>query len=355
VAGKRRTQGEGSVYFDSSRGRWVGQAWIAGSRRKVSGRTKADAAAALGRLVHGDEAERHADRRGRLSGLLADWQAQAIPNRKLAPATVEAHAWACALWTARLGSVRLAELDVVKVERALAAMAEDRLSRASLVKARSTLRQALAWAQRRRLVTYNAATAAELPTDAKGARARRALTAGEVKALLAEFDEHPWQAMYALMARVGLRPGEAAGVCADAIDLDSEPPTVAVIRAVHLERGRPVLTEALKTAGARRTLAIPADVAEVLKPLSACDGLLFTAEDGGPVWPSTARSELVEACTAAEVPKVSPNELRHSAATILADSGLSPHQVADILGHRTTRMVDEVYRHRPPIIRGAER
>jgi hypothetical protein len=78
--------------------------------------------------------------------------------------------------------------------------------------------------------------------------------------------------MCALMARVGLRPGEAAGVCGDAPEVDSNPPTVAVLRAVHLDNGRPVLTDKLKTAGERRTLAIPADLAASLGALAIRPG-----------------------------------------------------------------------------------
>jgi integrase len=65
-------------------------------------------------------------------------------------------------------------------------------------------------------------------------------------------------------------------------------------------------------------------------------------------------SELTAAYERAGVPRVSSNELRHTAATMLVDRGLLPHQVADLLGHSTTRMVDAVYRHRPPVITGAE-
>ncbi len=360
-AKRRRSHGEGSIYYDESRQRWVGQAWLEGRRRKVTARTKAEVSARLGRLLHGDPAERHVDRRQTVAGLLADWQAKSLAAKTLAPSTREAHQWAASRWVDELGSVKLDRLDVVAVEKALGRMAaggkdQRPLSKASLVKARSTLRQALAWAERRRVVSHNAAAVAELPHGANGAGTRRALSADELARLLDALDGHPMGPMFRCMARVGLRPGEAAGLCADALDLDADPPTVAVVRAVQLRRGRPALVDDLKTSGSRRTLAIPDDVRQALAdPLAAAgDGLLFRAPGGGPLWPSTARTELVAACQAAGVEPVTPNELRHSCATLLADSGLPPHHVADILGHRSTRMVDAVYRHRPAVIRGAE-
>lgn len=352
--GKRRIQGEGTVYFDSTRSRWVGQVWLDGRRRKVSARTKEDAAKALGKLAHGDASARQVDRRLTVAALLDDWQTKSLANKRRASSTVERHAWACARLSAELARTKVATLDAARIEKAFSRMADDGLSRASLVEIRGTLRQALDWAVRRRLVTYNAADAAELPTEARRSRDKNALSPADLEKLLTALEDHPWRAMFALSARAGLRPGEAAGVCADAVDLTGDPPTVAVVRAVHLVRGRPVLGEQLKTKGARRTLAIPSDVVAMLEPLLDRDGLLFTAAGGGPVWPSTARSELADACKAAEVPVITPNELRHSAATHMADRGVAPHIVADVLGHTTTRMVDAVYRHRPPVIRGAE-
>src|SRR5690606_16096941 len=145
---------------------------------------------------------------------------------------------------------------------------------------------------------------------------------------------------------------------------------IAVVRAVQLEHGRPALVDQLKTRVSRRTLAIPADVADLLRPLVAerPDGLLFTADNGGPVWPSMARGVLAAKCAAVNdaavdawkdagghgdkpelMPTVTPNELRHTFATLAADR-LPPHQIADILGHTTSRMVDQTYRHRPPVI-----
>lgn len=354
---KKRQRGEGAVYWDKSRARWVGQVRLDGRWRKVSDKDKDVAARKLGKLIHGVEAERNADRRTTVKMLLSEWQATALPGKGLAPSTIEAHAWAAALWVNAFGATKLVDLEVRAVERALTKMATTgRLSKGSLIKVRSTLRQAVQWGERRRMVSFNAAAVAELPTAAKDGRDRRALTADELKTLMAALAEHPLRPLFLLMARVGLRPGEASGICADVLDLDGNPPTVAVIRAIQLRNGRPRLVDDLKTAGARRTLAIPADVVAALRPAvtKKHDVLLFSAADGRPLWPSTVRAELAAACVRAEVPVVTPNELRHTAATLLADSGLAPHQVADILGHRSTRMVDAVYRHRPAVILGAD-
>jgi integrase len=357
--GKRRSQGEGTIYHDASRDRWIGQVWIDGRRRKVSARTKADASAKLGQLLHGDPTERHVDRRLTVAGLLEDWKSLYLSASNRAPGTKEVHRWSAAIITEEIGKVKVSDLDARHVEKMLHRLATrtDRpLSRASLVKVRSTLRQALAWGERRRIVSHNAAAVAELPEAVETARGRRALTIEEEEALVVAMEGHQYAPLWILSLRVGLRPGEAAGVCVDALELDADPPTVSVIRAVRLEGGCPRLVDRLKTARARRTLALPADVAELLRPVvQACEtDPLVTAPNGEPVWPSTVRAELSAVAELAHVGKVSPNELRHTAATRMADAGVPPHVIADVLGHSSTRMVDAVYRHRPSVIHGAD-
>ena len=42
----------------------------------------------------------------------------------------------------------------------------------------------------------------------------------------------------------------------------------------------------------------------------------------------------------------SPNELRHSAASLLVDAGVPLQEVADLLGHVNVRMLASTYRHK---------
>ena len=58
---------------------------------------------------------------------------------------------------------------------------------------------------------------------------------------------------------------------------------------------------------------------------------------------SRAIERLVQA---AKIDPVSPNELRHTAATLLVDTGMRLEEVADLLGHKDTSMLIETYRHR---------
>jgi hypothetical protein len=76
-------------------------------------------------------------------------------------------------------------------------------------------------------------------------------------------------------------------------------------------------------------------------------GLVFTTEVGTPIDPSNLRRTAKALCEAAKVDPVSPNELgRHTAASLLYDAGMSLDEIADLLGHNSTRMLEAHYRHR---------
>ena len=50
-----------------------------------------------------------------------------------------------------------------------------------------------------------------------------------------------------------------------------------------------------------------------------------------------------------------PRELRHSFVSVLADNGVSIEEISQLVGHRSTAVTEQVYRHqlRPVMQRGA--
>ena len=74
---------------------------------------------------------------------------------------------------------------------------------------------------------------------------------------------------------------------------------------------------------------------------------MFTTSIGTPIHGSNLRRALRALTERAKVPNVSPNELgRHSAASLLHDAGVPLEVIADLLGHASTRMLEQHYRHR---------
>ena len=62
-------------------------------------------------------------------------------------------------------------------------------------------------------------------------------------------------------------------------------------------------------------------------------------------------SPIIEFASPPGLGRWTPNELRHSAASLLSASGVPLEVIADVLGHASTRMLEQHYRHqvRPSI------
>jgi integrase len=74
-------------------------------------------------------------------------------------------------------------------------------------------------------------------------------------------------------------------------------------------------------------------------------GLVFTTVMGTPIDHSNFRRLIDRVTRAAGLGHWTPNELRHSAGSLLIDEGVAIQEVADLLGH-SPRMLMETYRHK---------
>ena len=131
-------------------------------------------------------------------------------------------------WSPRWGTIALAKLTPADVEQWLAAEAAAPGGRAhaTLSKYKNTLSRMLSWAQRRRVVTWNVASIAELPAATATAKSRRSLTVDEAGRLLATLEGHRLAGYFAVMLFCGLRPGEVDALSWDDVDLDAGTLTV---------------------------------------------------------------------------------------------------------------------------------
>ena len=368
AAPKRRARGEGTVYFDEERGRWIAAVKIDGRRRKVSAKDKTEARAKLAQLL----AAKHTgaavpDRSVTVARALDDFLTRALPNRTsgrrpLSPTTIERHHASAAHIRRELGAVRLAELTVVSIDNMLDRLtagcgARRPLGRASQQKILQTLALTLDYAKRRKLIAENVAREATIPPAAKPTTPRTSLRPDQARALLDELHLERNGAMFAMSLMLGLRPGEAAGLFWEDLHLDEG--LVNVTRGLRVVRNRTEVADDLKTESSKRTVAMPADLvdwlrrhrteqaAERLRSTEWRDPrLVFATRTGRPLSPSNNRRQLSAICERLGIAAVTPNELRHSCASLLADEGVSNEAIADLLGHTTTRMVDQTYRHR---------
>ncbi len=99
-----------------------------------------------------------------------------------------------------------------------------------------------------------------------------------------------------------------------------------------------VLLPGRKTKGSWRQVPISPILREVLRRAPT------TSEKVVPRWQNVHRSLLL-ACQRARIDPVSPNDLRRTFASWLAQAGVPLKVIAELLGHASTRMVELVYGH----------
>jgi integrase len=359
---QRREKGSGSVYEDPKRpGRFIGEVRIDGKRRRVSGATKTEVRANLRNLTaKRDTGQQIGDRQVTVATVVDDFMTRDVPNRNLAPKTLELYEWTADLIRAEIGTVRLSALTPDTVEAMLdrlSSRSNQPLSRSSLTKVRGTLQRSIAFAERRGKATRNVALAATITPSAARTKPRRALAPTDARRLLDALRGERNGLMLALSLRLGLRPGEAAALYWS----DVTRGVVNISRGLRRDGNRPVIVDEVKTEGSRRTIELPADVVDwfvehrrqqleerIAAERWADERLVFATSVGTVVEPRNSRRQLAAICASLgeTFPLVKPNELRHSCASLLSDEGVPLELIADLLGHASTDMLDRTYRHR---------
>jgi integrase len=367
LATLRRARGEGSIFRDDGRDRWIGQVDLGldpdgrRRRRKVSGRTRAEVARKLRELRRAEERSLDLSRQApNVAQVARDWFSKSASGRK-APSTlsrlrprIERHI------VPAIGNIRLDMLRPEHIESWLAQEAAAGKAQRTIADYRQTLSEILTWCERRRLIGWNPARVAELPRDARAPVERRTLTPGQIGPLLAALENERLGPYFKILILCGLRPGEADALAWSAVDFDAR--TIHIARALQRgDGGHPIAIGSTKSKRTR-TLGLPTLMIDALmrqrnqqeadRALAgaaysgAWPDLVFLSEVGTPLHPSNVRRTFHNVCERAGLPLFTPYEMRHSAASLLVAAGVPPFEVADVLGHADLRMLERHYRHR---------
>lgn len=363
----RRARGDGSVFYDTSRGCWVGLVDLGRDpetrrrvRRKVSAPSREECRDKLDELREEKRKTGTVARRDVTVGqVLDDWLANPPPRARTA-GTRRCHRDAAARWPEWVKGTRLVRLTPGQVERALAGMADGGYATATIKATRSVLVRSIIRAQRDGLVMRNVAQLVPCPEGTR--RESRSMTIEQVNALLSA-DLTPWWRAYLYTGIMcGLRPGELLGL--RWADVDAAEGVIRVRKSVKVTeqpdgRSRPSV-EDLKTERSRRTLVMPAAVASMLAAqrrdqaaqrlragtLYADHGLVLCQDSGRPCWPVTVRSRFRALCQRAGLGEGwHPHEQRHTFVSVLSDAGVDIDKIADAAGHINSNVTKTVYRH----------
>jgi integrase len=244
----------------------------------------------------------------------------------------------------RWGAVSLGDIRPSAVQSWITDLGRDTDGRkglgASVVqRSHQVLAAILADAVRDRMIATNPAAGTKLP---RKTRKRPVYLTHRQVAALAEASG-PHGPLVLLLAYTGLRWGEATGLRVRDLDMLRKRATVSE-NAVWV--GSEVFVGTPKTHKAR---AVPLPAFLLPELARQCEGkgredLLFPGEDGGYLGRShTGSGWFDKAVTRAKLPKVSPHDLRHTAASLAVSAGANVKAIQRMLGHASAAMTLDLY------------
>lgn len=343
---------EGSIFRRKTgrdAGVWVSAVTMRDGRRvSRTSHSRDDAKAELAELIRLRDARAPITDRIRLGDYLGRWVNE---PRSLAPATRRKHEQIIRLHIVPvLGHVRLSELSTADVGDLLASLG---LADRSVGHVRATLRRCLADAVRDGLVSRNVGALAVPPRQSHADRP--ILDATQARRLIDATRGTRYGPLWTVLLTTGLRISEALGLAWSAVDLAA--PSITVRHQLAREDGKWVRRKP-KTDKGRRTIPLTPLGVEALRAQQAMqeqdrggaprpiDGLVFLSPAGRPLHSTNTLADLYADLDRAKLPRVTQHDLRHSAATILYSMGIPIESIADMLGHSTTRVTADLYRHR---------
>ena len=366
----RRNRGDGGLYWDESRERWIGVVTVGYDsrgkprRRKISAKTKTEGNEKLRALLRevelgvdltqGDVTIAEVVEAWLTHGLHGRSEATLAQNRHLA----ESHI------LPMLGRKRLRDLRAHDVDRMLAAR-RHQLSTSTLQRVLSIRRRAIRWAEARDLVGRNVASLCTAPSG-KAGRPSKSMTLLQAQALIRACDDSSLGAYVTLAMLIGARNEELRALTWDHVDLvglphamPPVPPSIRVWRSVRAGGDT-------KTRLSRRTLGLPGHAVEALAKHRAKmqesgvfdeGGLVFCSARGTALDSANVRRMFRNICTKAglEAAEWTPRELRHSFVSLMSDAGVPLEEIARLIGHGSTKVTETVYRKqlRPVLTEGA--
>ncbi|MBK7781496.1 MAG: site-specific integrase [Ardenticatenia bacterium] len=258
-----------------------------------------------------------------------------------------------------LGRHTLATLSAGHVQRMIKDKAAAGLSPATVQRIRATLRLALADAERKGIIGRNPARFVDLPAVRRNPP--EALEPERAAAILEAVKGHRLEALIIVAMFTGMRQGELLGLPWKAVDLVAGRLTVGQALS-RRTAAAPILAEP-KTKRSRRTLPLPPLAVAALRAHGErqrfeqktagdawqnADGLVFVAQDGGPLDASTALRALRLPIAAAGLPRMRFHDLRHAYATLALQAGAGLREVMEGLGHADIGTTGNVYAHVTP-------
>jgi integrase len=345
---KRRTKGEGSLWYDSQNDRWMAKITLPNKKRRTkSGKNKNDVLNWLtdqrSKINKGTYVT---DENVKLGDFITSYM-EDIAKHNLRPKTFSAHnGYVKNHIVPELGHINLNALRPDQVQAFYTRKLESGLAPRTVKYIHSILHKTLDQALRWGLVSRNVTNLVDTPKVVP--KAPEVWDAEQIMTFLNAVKDHPYYPIYVTAVYTGMRQGEVLGIHVKDVDLENG--VIHVRQQVQWINGTGFVIMDVKTEKSKRPVDLPEAALEVLREhlKGVEDGLVFTASTGNPVYSSCLYRHFKRTIKKIGLPDIRFHDLRHAHATLLLKAGVHPKVVQERLGHSQISTTLDIYSHTVP-------
>jgi integrase len=357
VAGKRRSNGEGTIY-QRPNGKWCAMLSVGGGERRafyadtekevIEKRDKAKRALESGGL------------KGRAGYTLSEHLVYWLDDVKVShirPATYRIYSYYVhSILIPAIGKIKVERFTAQHMQKLMNDLARSGRASVTVQHVRTVLIQALREAQKYGIVTQNVAEFVKAP--AGKSPERPLLSTEQINMLLDAVKRTRDEPVYWVALQLGLRQGEILGLRWSDVDLVHGEVRIEHTLSGISQDGQPILSPP-KTMAGKRTVPVPDGLLDMLRNHHTAQlaekmhyrsswkdhNLVFCSETGVPIRSDSLRQRFVTVVKRLGMPRIHFHDLRHACATMLAEQGVPPRVAMEILGHRDIATTELVYKH----------
>jgi integrase len=347
---KRRSQGEGSIFWSEKENTWIAQITLPDGtkKRKRSKRQKIVREWLQTSLNQLKEGVFIVDDRITVSALL-DRYIEDVASPSLRPKTLESY---LSLINNHinpgLGGERVTKVSASQLQSFYTSLREKGLSERTVQFCHSIIHKLLATAMKWELVSRNVADLVEKPKVKR--KAPKIWTTEQANRFLSLVKDHRFHPIYVLAIATGAREGELLGIHHEEINWESG--TIHIKHAVQYLVGKGVVLTEPKTELAKRPIPLPDYALTVLREhcerQSNKQGFVFVTKNNTPFSPRNLVRHFKEVIKENGLPDIRFHDLRHYHASFLLSRGVNPKVVQERLGHSQISLTMDTYSHTIP-------
>ena len=349
---KRRSHGEGTLYYSNTHELWVAQITLPNNKRKT--KYSKDQKTAREWLLAQRDALKDGflveDDKLTVSQFLDKWYSD-VAVHSLRPKSLESYEYLIRLHIKpNIGFIKLVNLSPANLQNLYSKKINQGLSNRTVQYIHSIIHRALNQALRWGWVSRNVADLVQPPSIKR--KSPETLNSEQVRKLLAVLLGDRLYPLYVLAISTGMREGELLGLYWEDVDFFSN--TIHVRRAIQQLRNKGLVITEPKSDKSKRNIAVPTFAMDVLwnykEAQGYTEGLVFRTANNTPISPRNLVRHFKSSLQRAELPNIRFHDLRHTAATLLLNSGVHPKVVQEMLGHSQINLTLDTYSHVLPDI-----